>query len=78
MHVHPLSNIIYIYNIYNIILFTSHLYIIGTRIYIIKAIIQITYGFPETGYSENEKDNTRPHIGTARYSSFRVKYVLPL
>jgi len=40
---------------YNIILFTSHLYSIGTRIYIIKTIIQITYGFPETGNSENEK-----------------------
>lgn len=61
MHEHPLSNIIYIYNVYNIILFISHLCIIGARIYIIKTILQITYGFPETGYSENEKDNTKPY-----------------
>lgn len=48
---------IYIHILY-ITYYLRHTCKLGTCIYVIKTIIQITYGFPETGYSENVENNT--------------------
>jgi len=58
MHVHiiTLNNNIYIH-IY-IIYYLRHTCRLGTCIYVIKTIIQITYCFPETGYSKNVENDT--------------------